>query len=85
MRATRSEDIRCGTNRAVEVSAAAHTKGPPPRETRTITVDNDLYALEADAFAATVFDGVAPPVSRDDTLGNQRVIDELRHQIGAKV
>ena len=61
------------------------TKSPPPRETRTITVDNDLYALEADAFAATVFDGVAPPVSRDDTLGNQRVIDELRHQIGAKV
>ena len=57
-------------------------KVPPPRETRTITVDGDLYGLEADAFAATVFDGALPPITREDTLGNQRVIDELRKQIG---
>jgi predicted dehydrogenase len=56
-------------------------KAPPPRETRTVTVDGDLYGLEADAFAATVFDGVAPAVSREDTRGNPRVIDELRKQI----
>jgi predicted dehydrogenase len=57
------------------------TKAPPPRETRTITVDNDLYGIEADAFAATVFDGVTPAITSQDTLGNQRVIDELRKQI----
>jgi predicted dehydrogenase len=61
------------------------TKGPPPRETRTITVDGDLYGLEADAFAATVFDGVAPAITAQDTLGNQRVIDELRRQLGVKL
>ena len=57
------------------------TKAPPPRETRTVTVDGDLYGLEADAFAATVFDGVAPAITPQDTLGNQRVVDELRKQI----
>jgi xylose dehydrogenase (NAD/NADP) len=56
-------------------------KLPPPRETRTITVDGDLYGLEADAFAATVFDKAPPFVSREDTIGNQRVMDELRRQI----
>jgi xylose dehydrogenase (NAD/NADP) len=56
-------------------------KTPPPRETRTITVDGDLYGLEADAFAATVQDGTPPAVSREDTLGNQRVMDELRRQM----
>jgi predicted dehydrogenase len=57
-------------------------KGPPPRETRTITVEGDLYGLEADAFTATVQDGALPAVSREDTLGNQRVLDELRRQMG---
>ena len=28
-------------------------------------------------------DGAAPFVTREDTLGNQRVVDELRRQIGA--
>ncbi|MDB5322834.1 MAG: Oxidoreductase [Phycisphaerales bacterium] len=56
-------------------------KSPSPRETCTITVDGDLYGLEADAFAASVFDNAPPFVSREDTLGNQRVMDELRRQI----
>jgi len=60
-------------------------KAPPPRETRTITVDGDLYGLEADAFAATVFDGAPPAVTAEDTLGNQRVIDELRKQMGVRL
>ena len=42
----------------------------------------DLYALEADAFAAAVQDGHEPRISRDDTLGNMRVLDELRAKIG---
>jgi predicted dehydrogenase len=59
-------------------------KSPPPRDTRTITVDGDLYGLEADAFAATVFDNAPPFVSREDTIGNQRVMDELRRQIAVQ-
>ena len=57
------------------------TRVAPPRETRTVTVDGDLYGLEADAFAASVLDGVPPAVSREDTLGNQRVVDEMRRQV----
>lgn len=55
---------------------------PPPRDTRTITVDGDLYGLEADAFAAAVLDNAPLPVSMQDTLGNQRVLDELGRQMG---
>jgi len=57
-------------------------KAPPPRETRTITVEGDLYALEADAFAASVLDNAPLPITPQDTLNNQRVIDELRRQLG---
>jgi len=42
----------------------------------------DLYALEADAFAAAVQDGHEPQISKADTLGNMRVLDELRAKIG---
>ena len=55
---------------------------PPPRETRTIVVDGDLYGMEADAFAASVLDGAAAAVSEADTLGNQGVLDEMRRQMG---
>jgi xylose dehydrogenase (NAD/NADP) len=57
-------------------------KTPPPRETRTIQVDGDLYALEADAFAAAALEGATPAVTQEDTLGNQRVLDEVRRQMG---
>jgi predicted dehydrogenase len=60
------------------------TPAVPPRQTRTVTVDGDLYGLEADAFAASVFDGAAPAVNERDTLGNQRVLDEVRRQIGVR-
>jgi predicted dehydrogenase len=55
---------------------------PPPRQSFTVDTDGELYGIEADSFAATVFDGTAPAVTREDTLGNQRVMDELRRQIG---
>jgi hypothetical protein len=61
------------------------TPTPPPRQTKTITVDGDLYGLEADAFAATVLDNAPPAVTEEDTLGNQRVLDEIRSQIGTTV
>jgi predicted dehydrogenase len=59
------------------------TPAVPPRQTFTVDAGGELYGIEADAFAAAVFDGVTPAVTREDTLGNQRVMDELRRQIGS--
>jgi len=44
-----------------------------------------LYAVEADAFAASVLDGVAPWISSADTLGNMKVMDALRASAGVPV
>ncbi len=57
----------------------------PPRETFTVDAGVDLYGLEADDFAAAVFDGVPLRVSRADSIGNMRVLDELRLQIGLPI
>ena len=54
----------------------------PPRQEIKIDADQDLYALEADDFAATVLDGAPPAITRADTLGNMRVLDGIRRQIG---
>lgn len=42
----------------------------------------EQYGNEADAFAASVLDGRSLPVSPEDSLGNMRVLDEMRRQIG---
>jgi D-xylose 1-dehydrogenase (NADP+, D-xylono-1,5-lactone-forming) len=55
---------------------------PPPREVRNIEASGDLYGIEADDFAAAVFDGQPPRLSREDSIGNMRVLDEMRQQIG---
>jgi hypothetical protein len=57
----------------------------PPRRDSSVEADAELYALEADDFAATVLDGATPMVSRDDTIGNMRALDEIRKQIGMKL
>jgi D-xylose 1-dehydrogenase (NADP+, D-xylono-1,5-lactone-forming) len=54
----------------------------PPRETRKVDAGKELYALEADDFAAAVLDGKPPALSEADTLGNMAVLDEIRRQIG---
>jgi hypothetical protein len=41
-----------------------------------------LDAVEAEFFAGVVFAGAPPPVSRQDTIGNMRVLDEMRRQTG---
>lgn len=46
--------------------------------------DKPLYALEADAFAAAVLDGTPPFMSGDESIGNAKVLDELRRQVGVK-
>ncbi len=43
------------------------------------------YALELDHFAAVVQDDLPPVVSSEDSLGNMRVLDQLRRQIGVPV
>ena len=57
----------------------------PPRETRTVGVEKDLYALEADDFAAAALDGAPPRLDRADSVGNMRLLDDLRRQVGVAV
>jgi D-xylose 1-dehydrogenase (NADP+, D-xylono-1,5-lactone-forming) len=64
-------------------SGPAPLPGSSPR--RIVTVDSPapVLALEADSFAATVFDGRPPVISDADSLGNMAVLDELRRLAGA--
>jgi xylose dehydrogenase (NAD/NADP) len=54
----------------------------PPRERRDIRAEGDLYCIEADDFAATVLDGQPTRISPEDSLGNMRVLDLMRRQLG---
>ena len=65
-----------------KMDLAAGAPPRPPRETRTIDAGKELYALEADDFAAAVLDGKPPALTPADTLGNMAVLDEIRRQIG---
>jgi predicted dehydrogenase len=56
--------------------------GAPPRETINVPGGRNLYAHEIHDFAAAVLDGKPPSVTREDTLGNMRVLDEIRRQLG---
>jgi hypothetical protein len=57
----------------------------PPRQTFTVDAGGELYGIEADSFAATVFDGAPAAVTPEDTLGNQRVMDGIRRQMDSVV
>jgi D-xylose 1-dehydrogenase (NADP+, D-xylono-1,5-lactone-forming) len=52
------------------------------RQTHLVSAGKHLYALEADDFAATVQDGMPQRVSVEDSLANQRWLDEMRRQVG---
>ena len=54
----------------------------PPRQRVVVNVDTDLYAIEADDFAATVAGQHPPRVSREDSVGNMKVLDEMRREVG---
>ena len=56
----------------------------PPRETVEVNSPQPLYAIEADDFAAAVAGERPPTVSREDSLGNMKVLDEIRRQIGLR-
>lgn len=53
----------------------------PPREWRA-TPSGELYAIEADDFVATVFDGQPPRVSQADSIGNMEILDLMRQRLG---
>lgn len=55
---------------------------PPPRQTHTISAGMDLYGVEADDFAAAALDGTPPRLTAADSIGNMRILDEMRRQIG---
>lgn len=57
-------------------------KPPPPRQTIDVDAPAPLFGLEADAFAAAVLDGAPLPVTKQDTLGNMQLLDDLRSQLG---
>ena len=52
------------------------------REVIRAEASMEQYALEAEAFAACVSGEAEPWISKSDTLGNMRVLDELRKKIG---
>jgi predicted dehydrogenase len=56
--------------------------GPPPRDVREVEFSGDLYGIEADDFAGMALEGKTPAVTKEDSLGNMRVLDEMRRQIG---
>jgi predicted dehydrogenase len=56
---------------------------PPPRVTHRVDSQVDLFAHEADEFAAAVLDGKPLRVTPEDTLANCRVLDQMRQQISA--
>lgn len=65
-------------------AAPGTTPVRPPKREITVEAPAELYALEADDFAAAVRDGVEPRISPADTLGNMRALDEIRRQIGLR-
>jgi xylose dehydrogenase (NAD/NADP) len=69
-----------GTPPRMDTGAKVATTSP--RQTFEVDAGAELYGLESDEFAAAVFDGKPPAVSRADTVGNMRVIDEMRRQCG---
>jgi predicted dehydrogenase len=64
-----------------DATASKQIGGP-----RTIVVPNEkaLYAIEADAFAATVLDGATPFVTEAESIGVMRTVEAIRLATKAK-
>ena len=54
----------------------------PSRQTFHVDADMPLYGLEAEHFADVVLDGKPTPLTRQDSVGNMLVLDQLRQQVG---
>lgn len=55
----------------------------PSKEWRA-TASGELYAIEADDFAAAVLDGQPPRVSRADSIGTMQLLDLMRQRLGMR-
>lgn len=53
-------------------------------QTFTTIAGKPLYALEADTFAQAVLDGDDPFMSAEESIGNAKVLDEMRRQVGVQ-
>jgi D-xylose 1-dehydrogenase (NADP+, D-xylono-1,5-lactone-forming) len=67
-----------------ETSGKPPAPGSAPREVRRVASPGELYGFEADDFASAALDGTPPRLGRADSVGNMRVLDEMRRQIGVK-
>ena len=66
-------------------ATGASVRPPPPlREELLFQAGKDLYAMEADDFAAAVSGEMSPRVSQADSLGNARVLDRIAAMIARK-
>ena len=54
----------------------------PPPEVIRVSCENSLYGQEAADFARTVLSGVPPVISRQDSVANMRVVDQIRSALG---
>lgn len=70
-----------GTPPRMDSGGKATVAAPPPRQTFTVNAPGELYALEADDLAATIFEGRPPRISRADSLGTMRVLEQMREVI----
>src|SRR4051812_6710708 len=61
------------------------TAAPKPRAAHTVSASTELYGLEADDFAASVFDGAPARVSPADSLGNMRLLDAMRKKLEVRM
>jgi predicted dehydrogenase len=66
-------------------SAGKAVPAPPPREKVVVNVGDDLYGIEADDFAQCVAGKQSPRVSREDSIGNMRVLDGMRKLVGSRL
>jgi len=77
-----SQNVAPRQNQAV--GSAKPQASAVPRQQVRVPVEGDLFGIEADDFANAVLDGTTPRVSREFTIGNMKVLDEVRKQIGLR-
>jgi len=70
--------VRCMAAPKMDKSKGNET---PDEQAHRVDADRPLFALEADDFTAAVQDGATPVISEQDSLGNMRVLEELRRQV----
>jgi predicted dehydrogenase len=66
---------------SAQLEGARSQPNSGPRKDFTVDAGVELYGVEADDFAATVLDGKAPMMTAGETIGNMRVLEEMRRQV----